>query len=115
MPNPERGYVAITLDKPRYLRYKSNSLKALEKELGIKITRLDTKNMGITEMIALLWAGLLHEIPDLTLEQAGDLLDETDMAEVMSKCGEALTLAFNRNGAQAEKNKVSGLSSTGTD
>lgn len=115
MANPDRGYVAITLDKPRYLRYKANSLKALEKELNIKITKLDVNSLGITEMIAMLWAGLIHEQSDLTLNQAGDLLDEGEIGEVMKKCGEAITLAFNRNGtAEPAKNSESGPNLTGS-
>lgn len=33
-------------------------------------------NFSTSEVRALLWAGLLHEDPALTLDQAGDLLDE---------------------------------------
>jgi len=36
---------------------------------------LNEKNIGFQSARALLWAGLIWESPELTLEQAGDLID----------------------------------------
>ena len=36
---------------------------------------LNEKNIGFQSARALLWAGLIWESPEITLEQAGDLID----------------------------------------
>lgn len=110
MANKQRGYVNINLDRPRKLRFDTNALAELEDALGQPVTAFDQGNVGIKTLRAMIWAGLLHELPDLTVREAGKLMDDGDLQEISSKLTEALELAF---GSNNEKNKVSGPIGTG--
>lgn len=111
MANKHRGYVDIVLDKPRKLRFTTNAIAELEDVLGQPITKLDEESLGVKTLRALLWAGLLHENRDLTIEEAGDLMDHANLEDIATKVMEALQLAFGGN--TKEKNKVSGPSGAG--
>jgi hypothetical protein len=106
MANKQRGYVGIKLDKARNLRFTTNALAELEDVLGHPVTKMDQDNVGIKTLRAMLWAGLLHESPDLTIKEAGSLMDDGNMQEISSKLSEALELTFGKN--DNAKNKVSG-------
>lgn len=113
MTNKARDQVIIEVDGKRLpIRYESNSLAELEDLLETSITELQ-KNMqlgkvGITEMRAFLYCGLLHlgEFDDLgrcvdpqyTIKECGEFLDtlmqEKDQEAVFEKIGEALMKAM---------------------
>jgi hypothetical protein len=106
MANKQRGYVSIQLDKARNLRFTTNALAELEDMLGHPVTKMDQDNVGIKTLRAMLWAALLDESPDLTIQEAGCLMDQGDMQEISASVSEALELAFGNN--DNAKNKVSG-------
>jgi hypothetical protein len=110
LANKQRGYVDIELDRPRKLQFTTNALAELEDALGYPVSKINEDNTGINTIRAMLWAGLLHEMPDLTLKEAGELRDYISFKEASEKLHEALELAF---GTNQEKNKVSGLSGVG--
>ena len=110
MANRQRGYVSIELDKSRKLKYTTNALAELEDVLDAPLTQLGENMAGIKTIRALVWAGLLHESPDLTINQAGDLLDYANLNDVSEKVKEALELAF---GEKSKKNKVSARNGAG--
>jgi hypothetical protein len=60
----QRGYVTVELDRPRRLRYDANALAELEavtgKSMG-EILALNTSELGMNLLRAILWAGLIHE------------------------------------------------------
>jgi hypothetical protein len=103
MANKHRGEIAICLDKERTLRLTSNSIVKVEKELGFPITKLNEDTLGFEAIRALLWAGLLHEIKDLTPDEAGDLMDKGDFEEISERISEALTLVFQKGSNQTGK------------
>jgi hypothetical protein len=101
MGNALRDEVEVLLDgKKRFLRYTNNAIVQLEEALGTskrallgKMQRaaldaqaiaedpertvyLDTYDVPMRQLRALLWAGLIHEDPTLTLEEVGDLMDK---------------------------------------
>lgn len=87
--------VTIELDKPRTLRYGMNALAKIEDVTGKSMMNLDLNNVGIRELLAIVYAGLYHEDKELTPEKVGDLIDEyADMNTVAEKIGEAFNLAF---------------------
>lgn len=87
--------VTIELDKPRTLRYGMNALAKIEDVTGKSIMNLDLNNIGIKDLLAIVYAGLFHEDKNLTVAKVGDLIDEyADMNTVAVKIGEAFTLAF---------------------
>lgn len=112
MANKHRGEVEILLDQTRKLRYTTNALAELEDALGKPVTQLNQEETGIKTIRAMLWAGLLHETPDLTINEAGELMNHTDLTTISEKVTEAITLAF--GGENSKKNKKSGLSGVGS-
>ena len=58
------------------LKFTINSICFLEEKSGKGIIQLvDTSNFGFNTIRLLIWAGLLHKIPNLTPEIAGIWLD----------------------------------------
>ena len=82
---------AITLDlggKTRRLRYDLNSVAEIGERLGITV-RLDSlgedllgKDLPLRSLRVLLWAGLVHEDPELTEEAVGSWVDQDNFGEV---------------------------------
>lgn len=90
--NVKRGQVKINLDKERTLFFNLNALCALE-DMGINIAAIgDTVKM--TQVRAILWAGLRHEDDELTLEDVGEFITMENIGEV----SEAITAAFSSTG-----------------
>jgi hypothetical protein len=83
--NKKRGYVAIELDKARNLKFDFNAICELEDALGKPVTQLKEENVGFRELRAMLWAGLLHESPDLTVEEAGALVSEAESVQYVTE------------------------------
>lgn len=90
--NVKRGQVTINLDRERVLFYNLNALCALE-EQGINVANLG-EAVKMTQVRAILWAGLTHEDAALTLEEVGELITMENIQEV----SEAITLAFSSKG-----------------
>lgn len=110
MANKQRGFVEIELDKKRRLKFNMNALTELEDVLGMPITGLSDQKVGMKELRAMLWAGLLHDDPDLSLREAGDLIELENLQEISEKVTEAMTIAFPKN---EPKNRVSGPNGIG--
>ena len=92
----KRG-VTIELDRPRTLRYGINALAKVEDLTGKSVMALVLSNVGITDLLVIIYAGLYHEDKTLTVEAVGDLIDEySDINTVADKVGKALTLAFGK-------------------
>lgn len=111
MANKHRGYIDIELDKPRRLKFDMNALAELEDVIGKPVSQLNQDTVGIKELRAMVWAGLLHEEPKLTIKGAGDLIQLDRIKEITKKVTEALTIAFSSQ--SEEKNDQSGQSGTG--
>lgn len=79
--------IDITLDKERTLAFPIMSLIRLKKEHGIELKDLadEKKSQDMETILALIWAGLVHEDRDLTLEDVGYMVDITMLPEVSEK------------------------------
>ena len=106
MANPKRAEEQVTLDKPRTLRLDYNAMCAAEGVLGRTVIR---QEVGLSEIRAIMWAGLKHEDRALTLERVGELLGEADLAEIMEKVGRCLNNFF----TQGEADGTGSTTSTG--
>ncbi|HEY8414809.1 MAG TPA: GTA-gp10 family protein [Thermaerobacter sp.] len=96
MANPLRGEVELKAGERTYiLRYTTNALVRLEEEFGKSVIQM-AENASIKEARALVWAGLLHSHPNLTMEQAGDIMDEAGFTEAIQAASQALRKAFGR-------------------
>lgn len=99
-----RKGILIELDKPRTLRYGMNALAKIEDITKKSIVGIDLNNIGIRDLLAIIYAGLYHEDKNLTVEKVGDLVDEySNMNTVAEKVGEAFTLAFGKAGGENAK------------
>lgn len=77
----------------RRLRFDFNAIAALEEATGKTISEIGD-NPGAREIRAMLWAGLLHELPKLTINQAGDMIDFEKIGYIGEKIQEAFALAM---------------------
>lgn len=90
--NVKRGQAVINLDKERVLFFNLNALCALE-EMGVDIAHLG-ESVKMSQIRAILWAGLTHEDAALTIEEVGNLITMENLQEV----SEAITAAFMSKG-----------------
>ena len=73
---PTNG-VKLQLDKMRRLRYTNRSLVRLEEEIGLTVEQAGRRvEIGsLKALSALVWAGLLHDEPNLTVEKATEMIE----------------------------------------
>jgi hypothetical protein len=115
MANKHRGEIPIKLDKRRTLRLDFNMLADLEENYGINVmkTLTNLEKMPFSSIRRLVWAGLLHELPDLTVSEAGSLIQKYSTLEkasqAVSDAIQCLAPADEGNG----KNEPSGLNGVG--
>jgi len=86
--------------RTRHLRYDFNAFCTLEEILNLPIVNFGKKlgkRMALKELRAVLYAGLIHEEPELTLKEAGELLEGAIEKGQMEKVGAAITEAFNNS------------------
>ncbi len=87
--------IAIDLDKRRYLRYDLNALALLEERFGgLDEMAQAFERPSARTVRAVLHAGLVHEDPGLTEQQVGAMLTLAELPGIVSKIGEALSLAM---------------------
>jgi hypothetical protein len=88
----EKSETIIELDRPRTLKLTFNAFCDAEGVVGHSVLRQD---LGLSEIRALLWAGLKHEDRTLTIQKVGELLgDGAKMAEVMNVVASAVNDFF---------------------
>lgn len=100
------SYCPIQLDKARNFKYGMKAISLIEKKLGAPIGKIDMNNLTIEDTATIIWAGLVHEDPQLTPEKVVDLIDEySDIQTVIEAMGEALQAAFGtKQGDEEGKN-----------
>ncbi|MBA4541980.1 hypothetical protein H1164_03560 [Thermoactinomyces daqus] len=111
--NEQRGQYVVELDRPRLFTFTFNSMAALEAATGKKVVEimetLDGKTPGFNDMITFTWAALLKDDENITIKQAGELLDlAVEMgkySEVDEAIGKALSIFFEKLGVVGEDEK----------
>lgn len=120
---PVISTIPIMLDKERHLLYTWTSFMKAELELtkqkGVSTTALEVfRNMtsmtsadaegnavidftkvSMTDLLILVWAGLLHEDPKLSLEKVGDNLLFADLSRVLMAVSEAISSSLPKEDA----------------
>ena len=92
--------IPITLKdgKTRQLRYEWPSLCRLKREHGISAFDVGREqllgNVDPVKITGLIWAGLIHENKDLTINEVENLVDITNVLGLMEISGEALLEAL---------------------
>jgi hypothetical protein len=92
-----KGIAVVIGSKGKVFRFNLNALAALEGAMGLPVQKIDARNFGFKDHRALVWAGLLHDEPKLTLEQAGLLLDQ--VLPSAKEYGEVIDAALTAFGA----------------
>lgn len=88
-----RKSVPVELDKTRNLRLGVNAICDIEAITGKPISQLND-GAGFTEIRAILYCGLRWESKDITLEEVGEMMEESDLDYIGNKIGEAIELAL---------------------
>lgn len=88
-PAPTRG-VPVMLDKERRLRYSFKTRRTLIEQIGEEKLR----KMGGDDLCTVLWYGLKHEDPDLTVDQLEEMVDLENLTEIV----DAMTRAMGYKG-----------------
>ncbi|APT46585.1 hypothetical protein [Bacillus safensis] len=79
--------VDVMLDKERKLAFPIMSLIRLKKEHGIQLKDLQDKEKAedMETILAIIWAGLVHEEPELTMDEVGYMIDITELPTISEK------------------------------
>lgn len=78
-----------------HLRFTLNAFAELEEAYGTIDTALEKLNTGSIKAIRkLLWAGLLHENPDIKELDVGNMVDTSNIKEFSESLAQALTAAM---------------------
>lgn len=86
--------VPVKLDKVRTLVLDFNALCKVEEVTGVSMLVGQPAFSSMRMMRALVWAGLLHEDPTLSLEFVGQLIQDADAEEILGKILTAYNVAM---------------------
>lgn len=97
MSNKSKG--VIRLDNKRSMKFTNNTMCELEDAMDMDMTEIaqmfQQEQLGWRTVRAIVWASLLHQYEDdygnydLTLKEAGKIMDEFGFAETLEKAMEA--------------------------
>ena len=66
----------VELDRPRRLKYGFRALRLIREHFGENWSLKQLADLEIDQLIVLLWAGLIWEDPNLTIEKVEELIDQ---------------------------------------
>lgn len=102
--------IPIQLDKKRHLKFDLNAFVELEEKFGSIGAAFEALEKGsIKGVRTLLWAGLVHEDPELTERDVGALVTVEKLSEVTAMITQAVNAALPE---ADEKNPLSPASQT---
>ena len=106
--NEHRGEVGLKVGEKIYkLKFTINSIVLLEETLGRSVKKINV-DIGMKELRAMVWAGLQHNHNEITLERAGDIIEEIGNEYVFDRINEALEYSYPKvvgGGGTASKKK----------
>lgn len=105
MANPHRGEVDVG---GHVLRFTVNSICEIEEKTGVNMSDFLGKMDGspsFSTIRLLFWGGLLHRVPDATLQSAGDAIDEVGLTAASNAVSEALEHWAEKPEAQPAENR----------
>jgi len=110
--NKARPDIKIDLDRERSMCLDLNAMCEFEKVTGKSLTdgSFSGTNMSASDIRAMLWACLLGDDSELTLEQVGSLISVENIADVAMKLNKAFEVAVPRaerkSGRPLPKNSI---------
>jgi len=126
MSNPHKGDVPFSVgDKQYILRYSHRALVLLEEQTGKSLLniikeidgwRTAPENMKLGTVCILLWAGLQKHQPQMTVDDATDLLDEIEggVPYAIELLGTSLQRAFSAPGTKGTNPPTKAENGAGT-
>lgn len=95
MANPHRGEMSFKTPDAEYtLVLSTNALCELEEELGKSVPAIVSDMQRLSTLRALLWASLRTRHPDISLAQAGEIIDRAGMVKTTEAITRTLNAAF---------------------
>ena len=94
--DPKRG-LRLELDRTRYLRITLGALKRIEELSGIGIQdqeALAEWSQTLDGVVGMLWAGLVSDDPELTVEDVYEIVDISNFAQVRAAIDQAVGIAM---------------------
>lgn len=98
-----RVKVPLRLDRERTLILSFNAMCKAEEVTGVNFLMGDVVFSSVRVLRALVWAGLLHEDPTLTLEQVGELIQDVGADEIVDTVMKAYAAAMPDAQPEAEE------------
>lgn len=93
MANREKGEVSFEASgKTWTLKMGTNAWCLVESELGVDMSKIDLNDLSMTRTRVFFWATLRHHHKDVSVEQAGELMDDIGTARSVQLMTEALAL-----------------------
>lgn len=90
------SYTPIELDKTRNFRYGMKAISLVEKKFKKPIMQIDLNNLTMEGIATIIWAGLVHEDKNLTVDKTMDIVDDAKMSiqRIFEIATDALNIAF---------------------
>lgn len=102
-PNPLIPFVPIELDRPRTLHYNFGAFAAMERASGRRFigpmsvqTWADLTIPGADNTLLLLYGGLYHEDPTITLQKCAEMIDFENADTIDKAIAEAISPVLQR-------------------
>ena len=93
--NKAKPLVSITLDRKRNLLLDLNAMVSFEEATGKNLLQgITPDNLSAKDLRGLLWACLLHEDKELTLEKVGEMVHSGNMESIATKLSSAWEVAM---------------------
>lgn len=95
MANPHRGEVSFKTPDAEYtLVLSTNALCELESETGKSVPAIVGDMERVSTLRALLWASLRTRQPEISIAQAGEIIDRAGIVKTTEAITRALNAAF---------------------
>ena len=91
---PTKKSVPVKLDKVRHLRMDFNALAFIEDKTGKNLLQQESwNNLTATDMRTIIWAMLLWEDPEITVDQVGENIDLENIDYISEQLHKVLELS----------------------
>lgn len=98
-------HTPILLDKTRNLRYGMVAMDKIEKKFKKPVAKIDFDNLTMEDAATIIWAGLVHEDSNLTVQKVMQLVDaHSSIKKALEVMGEAIQESFREDEVEKTKN-----------
>ncbi len=89
-------YTPVMIDKMRNFRYGMKAISIIEKTLNAPIAKLDFDSLTMYQTAVIIYAGLVHEDKNLTVDKVMDMIDDSEnsFTNIIAEMGKAIGEAF---------------------